>query len=97
MSIKVFKDLYKRKYYQKKEIYYLILKYIYIKNLKENNKTLFYNFFFKKKFRVKNQIKKRCILTNRGRGLVSILKCSRIKFKEYALLGSSFGISKASW
>ncbi len=97
MSIKVFRDLYKRKYYQKKEIYYLILKYIYIKNLKKNNKNLYYTFFLKKKFRGKNQIKNRCILTNRGRGLVSILKCSRIKFKEYTLLGYSFGISKASW
>ena len=90
-----FKDLYKRKNYKTKEIYYLILKYIYIKNGIKFNYN--YNFFIKKKIKTKSKIRNYCLVTSRSRAFMSIIKCSRLKFKEYVLSGYCFGIMKASW
>ena len=41
--------------------------------------------------------KNRCLVTGRPKGFIRLFGLSRIKFREYALLGKIPGITKASW
>ena len=43
------------------------------------------------------RVRNRCIITGRGRGVYSKYKLSRIKLREYSLLGLLPGIKKSSW
>ena len=45
----------------------------------------------------KTRIKNRCILTGRSRGIYSMFRLSRIKFRELASQGMLPGVKKASW
>ena len=45
----------------------------------------------------KTRIKNRCALTGRSRGVYSMFKLSRIKFRELASQGMVPGVKKASW
>ena len=46
---------------------------------------------------VPTQINSRCILTGRGRAILSMYKISRITFKKLASNGLLKGIKKSSW
>ena len=43
------------------------------------------------------RIRNRCILTGRGRGVLSFCKLSRIRFRELASQGDIMGVCKVSW
>lgn len=45
----------------------------------------------------KTRIKNKCILTGRSRGVYSMFRLSRIKFRELASQGMLPGVKKASW
>ncbi|SRR5213080_3201120 len=45
----------------------------------------------------KTRIKNKCILTGRSRGIYSMFRLSRIKFRELASQGMLPGVKKASW
>jgi small subunit ribosomal protein S14 len=44
-----------------------------------------------------NRIARRCILSGRGRSIISEFNLSRIRFREQALAGQLIGVKKASW
>lgn len=44
-----------------------------------------------------NRISRRCILSGRGRSIISEFNLSRIRFREQALAGQLIGVKKASW
>ena len=43
------------------------------------------------------RLRKRCMLTSRGRGIVGKFMLSRIKFRELAVLGKIPGVVRSSW
>ncbi|KAK9473594.1 mitochondrial 37S ribosomal protein uS14m [Dipodascopsis tothii] len=44
-----------------------------------------------------NQVKNRCLLTGRGRGVFRAFRMCRYQFRENALAGELPGVKKASW
>lgn len=93
------KDLKYRNKFFKNEVKRLVLK------------SLFYNYNnmnFLLKFQIQlklcklskynlSRLKNRCIITGRNLSTVKNIKLSRIKFKEFALMGQLLGFKKASW
>ena len=97
------KDLKHRKQFSLIEKTQLIDNFIF-KTLSANpkiSKTLKKNIFFKfyniKKFRVKNRIVRRCVLTNRGRGSLQDFKVSRTMLRELMGFGIIPGYKKSVW
>ena len=64
------------------------------KNVKKN---IFFKFYNIKKFRVKNRIVRRCVLTNRGRGSLQSFKISRTMLRELMSFGIIPGYKKSVW
>lgn len=44
-----------------------------------------------------SRIRNRCIITGRGRGLISLFNISRIKIKELTAKGALPGVRKSTW
>lgn len=44
-----------------------------------------------------NRIARRCMLSGRGRSVISEFNLNRIRFREMALAGQLAGVQKASW
>lgn len=97
------KDIKHRKQYHKVEKAQIIDNFVFktlIANPKisKNLKThIFFKFYSKKKFRVKNRIVRRCVLTNRGRGSLQAFKISRILLRELMGFGIIPGYTKSVW
>lgn len=97
------KDLKYRKQFYKIEKLQLVDNFIF-KNLVSNpklstnlKKTIFFKFYNTKKFRVKNRIVRRCVLTNRGRGSLQAFKISRVLLRELMGFGIIPGYKKSVW
>lgn len=92
-------DNYKRRYYLKKEIKYLILKSL----LKNNYKYFLFKYFFfflKIKSKQKNSPivqNNRCIKTGRIKSINKFTKYSRFIFRIESYEGNLPGLKRASW
>lgn len=92
-------DNFKRKYYLKKEIKYLILKSL----LKNHFNMLFIRYFFfilkirsKQKYSIIQQNNK-CVKTGRIKSLNKFTKYSRFIFRNEIYSGNLPGFKRASW
>lgn len=98
-----YKDLKNRFLFNKIEINRRISKFLLLKicriSKKHLRKVLFYRFFNTRRrhLSVSNKIVRRCILTNRGRGITARLKISRVILREMLQFGVVPGYKKAVW
>ena len=96
------KDLKKRNQFNKKEKQNLIKKFVFINSLsklktkKEKSIFLFYYYNSLKCFS-KTKIVKRCILTNRSRGISKKYNISRVALRELLQFGIIPGFKKSVW
>jgi ribosomal protein S14 len=107
MLIKYAKDKKFRQQFIQSELKYKILKFIlirllnYPKSLKVKQKFLYLKIqkLIKALSSLKSKVKiqKRCILTNRSRGVLQAYSISRIKFLELCRFGIIPGYKKAVW
>ena len=103
MVIKVYKSKKLRKLFLKKEFLKTIYKFLkihFLKNLQFYNKYLCVHItkYQKKIIKIsKTKLYNRCIMTNRGRGIVSNYNISRIKLRELIQVGYIPGYDKAVW
>lgn len=101
MLYKKQKDLIFRKKFLKSEKFKVILSFLQKKFLssKTSQKLKFliaYKFHLKLK-RVKTKIVRRCILTNRGRGIIRPFNVSRVILRDMLQCALIPGFSKAVW
>lgn len=89
LNLKI-RDIKKRKNFKKFEKKKKILKaLIYNKSINKKEKKIIFSKFYNIPINSsKIRIKKRCILTNRPKGILSFFKISRIKFRELASKGN---------
>lgn len=67
-------------------------------NISDLHKTKIYLKIFKqKKRRVKNRLVRRCVFTNRGRGVLQEFKTSRLVLRELMGFGIIPGYKKSIW
>jgi ribosomal protein S14 len=79
--------------FKNSEISQLFYKQVYKNSSFNIKRKISFKFFEKNKNKFFSQIKNRCILTNRGRGLISRkLKITRYAFRVKALSGSIPGL-----
>lgn len=96
MRKQLYKDIKKRILFNNFELKKNILKFIIINT--KSDKTKYYHMFnYKQYLRSYIQIKNRCVISSRSRGVYRFFKLSRIKLREYALQGVLYGITKSSW
>jgi small subunit ribosomal protein S14 len=99
------KDFKNRKFVYLTEKKNLIKKIIFINFLNffsnrfKKKRSIFLYLFFKKFkiFNPKNKINRRCIISNRKRGIIRPYNVSRIVFKELVYFGLLPGYKKAVW
>nr|YP_008802554.1 ribosomal protein S14 [Monomastix sp. OKE-1]AGZ90207.1 ribosomal protein S14 [Monomastix sp. OKE-1] len=99
MSNLVFRDKKRRNLFKKYELQRVLYK------------SIIHDLSIEKKYRLESilkinslprnsstvRLKNRCILTGRGKAVLSTFKLSRISFRELARKGMLPGVSKASW
>jgi len=94
-----FKDVKIRRFFAQQEKKKLINKFLFINfsNLftKSHNRYLLLNFFAMRLS--KTQIKNRCVVTGRGRGVNSYYSLSRMVFRDFAQFGILPGYKKSVW
>jgi ribosomal protein S14 len=100
MLLKKKKDFFIRKKYFKKEQLFLILNFLKRKISTHTSRKL--NFLILKKlqklpFTSKTKIKRRCILTNRGRAVIRKFNISRVILRDMLQCSIIPGYSKAVW
>jgi ribosomal protein S14 len=92
------KDLAKRQFYKKTELFQKILKFLFL-YLRDNllklviKKKQYYKIYHN---HYKTKIKNFCVITGRSRGIFKKLKISRIIFRVLGNKGLFFGLKKAS-
>lgn len=102
------KDLKKRKLYNKNEKFRIIKKFVVINLLSRlinkyktgKKREVFFLLLSKYKFDLsvnKTQLVRRCIFTNRSRGIVRPYNISRLSFKKLSYFGLIPGVKKAIW
>jgi len=96
------KDLKKRNKYNFFEKQNLIKKFIFINyliKLKSKKNKIFFTFYYYKLLKKisKTKIVKRCIITNRNRGISNKYNISRIALREFIHFGVIPGFKKAVW
>lgn len=93
------KDLAKRQFYKKTELFQKILKFLFL-HVRDNilklviKKKQYYKIYNNQ---YKTKIKNFCVVTGRSRGIFKKLKISRIIFRLLGNKGLFFGLKKASW
>jgi ribosomal protein S14 len=102
MFAKRIKDVKFRRVFDKNELRLRGSKYLFIKNLNDKNtkgwskKALYFSTIKRDTFS-KVKIVRRCILTNRARGVSRFSGLSRILLKDYLRTNKIPGYKKASW
>lgn len=71
--------------------------FVYLLNNSINKQFLRYYFCEKKSSKSKTKLVRRCVLTNRNRGIIRGFNISRIALRELILFGLIPGFSKAVW
>lgn len=62
-----------------------------------HKKKIYLKIFKQKKIRVKNRLVRRCVFTNRGRGVLQKFKTSRVFLRELMGFGIIPGYKKSVW
>lgn len=91
------KDKNQRKEYKKNELSRRSLKALYNNHYINNDIRASLGILLHKKPGRSSEIRNRCVLTGRGRGVLRKFKISRLSFKKLSSQGLIIGIKKSSW
>ena len=93
------RDLKKRKFFNKSELYYFVFKMLFFYFKNNILKFIINRIVVSKNFNLcyKTQIRNYCVISGRSRGIYSKLKISRIVFRFLGSVGLFFGLKKSSW
>lgn len=96
MLKKIWKDKFIRKKVKQEELKKILLKTVSTKMLNEK-KHIKCSFIFNYKRVSKVKIRRRCVLTNRSRGVLTSYNLSRTKLRELLHIGILPGYKKSVW